>query len=261
MIEGFTIIEQNGNEKLLTLSAKQLIHRKRKTQFFIYQNLKELYLQNTQILFSPPHDTAQKEQQAIQVPSPSATEQPGKNFDTVQKEQQVIPFELIGKSFESFGSFKSSIDEVLSGEPDINLDILSRVIFDGLSMIIVLPDKKQFSIQADIAIVPTDFRHLVFTGNVRMESGTGQIIAASQAVWSCKDGGFFFPNGHILENRQDNDPAFYNVMLTGALTRRNPTLFVDYADPLETKEKEFQEDIAKGMPIYARLIFGLPLPP
>jgi hypothetical protein len=38
-------------------------------------------------------------------------------------------------------------------------------------------------------------------------------------------------------------------------------LFVDYADPLETKEKEFQEDIAKGMPIYARLIFGLPPPP
>lgn len=69
-----------------------------------------------------------------------------------------------------------------------------------------------------------------------MQSGTGQTIMAAQAVWSCQEGGFFVPTGHMVGDREVSDPAFYDIMPSGELSRRNQTVLVDYADPLETKE-------------------------
>jgi hypothetical protein len=227
------ITEQQGARTLFTLYADSIIHRKRRAKFFVYQNLKEIHLKNAKIDIYPESN-------------PSSTNR-----------KQALPFDLFKSSFESFGNTPASVQDYLAGNSDLNLDLLSRVLLDELSIDIHLPGSKRFSLCAERARINVDFENIVLEGEVRIVAADGMELRAPQAVWSRKLDGIYLPGRHVLQNRSRDERAFFAMTPEGGLARLAKTPDIDYADLLEEKEKIFYSNISEKMPAYSRVMFGM----
>jgi hypothetical protein len=124
-VNKISIVKKEDNRILFSLSADMIIHRKRISKLFVYQNLKEICMSGAMIDIYP------------------------YNMRSVNKHKNIaIPIDDIGSSFTSLGKPSTPIEEYLAGNADIDLDLLTRLLLEDLSINIHLPDNKKIVLAA-----------------------------------------------------------------------------------------------------------------
>ena len=171
-----------------------------------------------------------------------------------------IPVNDIGSSFTSLGKPSTPIEEYLAGNADIDLDLLTRLLLENLSINIHLPDNKKIVLAAKIGRINVDLENIVLEGPVKVIASDGKELYASEAVWSKKFNGIYLPGGYTLQNEQHRGKAFFAMNQKGELSRVFRIPEIKYADLIEEKEKVLYANLSKKMPAYARFMFGMGTP-
>lgn len=232
-----SIVKRQDNSILFSLSVNKIVHRKRISKLFVYQNLKEIYMSGVKI-DTYPDDNALK-----------APESKDKNI--------TLPVDDIGSSFTSLGKPSTPIEEYLAGNADINLDLLSRLLLEDLSINIHLANNKKIFLAAKSARINIDLENIVLEGAVKVVASDGKELYASEAVWSKKFNGIYLPNGYTLQNEQRKRKAFFVLNTKGEFLKVWKCPNIEYIDPLEERERVFYANLSKKMPTYLRFITGI----
>jgi len=231
--ENVSLIRKKDNKLFFVLTAEEIIHRKRFSRLFLYQNLKEVYISGAKIDIY---------------------------FNTLSSAGNNLLMDEIHDILRSLGKESTSIDEYFSGKvPDSDLDLLSRIFFENLSLNIYYPNRKKISFSALYAAVTPDLNNLVFSGTVQFTDSMRRKFVSSKLVWSKKHNGIYFPEGYTLHNSQQRNKSFYAVNKDGDFTRLWNIPAIDYADYLEVAENRLYAKLMKKLPPYAKLMLGLPL--
>lgn len=232
--EHVSVIRKRDNKPHFILTADEIIHRKRFSKLFLYQNLKEIYISGAKI--------------DIYLNNRASS---GNNL---------LPVDEMNDIFRSLGKQPTSLNDYYAGKvADSDLDLLSRIFFENLSLNIYYPNRKKISFSALYAAVTPDLNNLVFSGAVQFTDSMRRKFVSSKVVWSKKHNGIYFPEGYTLHNSQQRDESFYAVNKEGDFTRLWNTPAIDYADYLEVTESRLYAKLMKKLPPYAKMMLGLPL--
>jgi hypothetical protein len=231
--ENVSLTRKKNNKLFFALTAEEIIHRKRFSRLFLYQNLKEVYISGAKIDIY---------------------------FNTLSSAGNNLLMDEIHDILRSLGKESTSIDEYSSGKvSDSDLDLLSRIFFENLSLNIYYPAGKKISFTSLYAAVTSDFNNLVFSGTVNFTDTMQRKFAAPKVVWSTKYNGIYFPEGYTLHNSQYRNKSFYAVNKDGDFSRLWDIPAIDYADYLDIAENKLYAQVMKKMPPYAKMMLGLPL--
>lgn len=234
-VDKLTIVRREDGKKFFSLSADKVFKRKRISRFFVYQNLKEICISGVKIdIYSYNKNSLTKN-------------------NTV-----VIPVEEIGVSITSMGKPSTPIEEYLAGNSDIDLDLLSRLLLEKLTLNIHISPEKKISINAESAKINIDLQNIVFEGDIKVIDSNGIVMYADEGVWSIKHEGMYLPGGYISRNRHCQGKSFFSINRAGELAQSLKIPYMEYIDPFEEREKVFYAEISKKMPGYARFMFGMP---
>jgi hypothetical protein len=180
-----------------TASASLILHRQRKSQYFVYMNLRELYLEdlNVQLFYS--------------------TNQPVELFNDLRNAllDDIRTEEAHGQDFQRPEDIETSraIDETF----------LTRVYVQGMrELSLNFPDDMRFRIASRIALANLVDGTIRFSDDVSVEDANGIHLEARYAVWVKKLNGILFPDGYrsIDEHSERNYPAgFFTVSSQGDL--------------------------------------------
>jgi hypothetical protein len=232
--EHVSVIRKRDNKPHFVLTADEIIHRKRFSKLFLYQNLKEIYISGAKI--------------NIYLNNRASS---GNNL---------LPVDEINDIFRSLGKQPTSLDDYYAGKvADSDLDLLSRIYFENLALDIYYPAGKKISFTSLYAAVTSDFNNLVFSGTVNFTDTMQRKFAASKVVWSTKYNGIYFPEGYTLHNSQYRNKLFYAVNKDGDFSRLWDIPAIDYADYLDIAENKLYTQVMKKLPPYAKMMLGLPL--
>jgi len=233
-VEKISIVKRKDNRLFFSLSADKVLHRKRISKFFVYQNLKEIFLSGVQIDFYP------------------------YNMASLKNKNILIPLDDLGSSFTTLGKPSTPIEDYLAGNADIDLDLLSRILLENLSLSVFLSPDKKFSITAKEARINTDLENLALEGPITIADSDGKEMHASEAVWSKKFNGIYLPGWYILNNKQHKGKAFFAINTKGKFSKVLKTPDMECVDFIEEREKALYACLSKNMPPYLRLMFGIP---
>jgi hypothetical protein len=233
-VEKISIVKRKDNRLFFSFSADKVLHRKRISKFFVYQNLKEIFLSGVQIDFYR------------------------YNMSPLKNKNSLIPLDDIGSSFTTLGKPSTPMEDYLAGNADIDLDLLSRILLENLSLNVFLSPDKKFSITAKEARINTDLENLVLEGPVMVMDSCGKEVLTSKAVWSEKFNRLYLPDGYTLKSEEHKGSAFFAINSQGELSRVWKCPNIEYVDFIEEREKVLYSYLSKNMPPYLRLIFGLP---
>jgi hypothetical protein len=231
--ENVSLTRKKNNKLFFALTAEEIIHRKRFSRLFLYQNLKEVYISGAKIDIY---------------------------FNTLTSAGNNLLMDEMHDILRSLGKESTSIDEYSSGKvSDADLDLLSRIYFENLTLDIYYPAGKKISFTSLYATVSSDFHNLVFSGTVHFTDTMQREFIASKVVWSTKYNGIYFPEGYTLGNSQHRKALFYAVNRDGDFSRLWNVPAIDYADYLEVAESRLYAKLMKKLPPYAKMMLGLPL--
>jgi hypothetical protein len=233
-INNVSIERRENNRVLFILSAEKVIHRKRISKIFVYQNLKEIFMTGVRIDFYPYDKTPSNEYKNI-----------------------AIPVSDIADSFISLGKPLTSREDYLEGNSDVNLDLLTRIFLEDLSFNIHLPSGRMFYISTKVARINPDFENIVLGGPTSIVSPDGKNLHTLEVVWSKKYNGFYFPGGYTLQNKEYKKRTFFTLNAQGKFSEVSPIPEIDYTDIIEEKEKVFYTYLSKKMPPHLRLMLGM----
>jgi hypothetical protein len=232
--ENISISNIENGRTLFSIAADRVVHRKRVSRFFVYQNLKELCLTGARInIFQVKH--------ALQT-----------SHDSVS-----LPLGDIGGSFMSFGKPATSMESYLAGIPDADLDILSRVLFEDLSIAIDISVGRKISFRAGRARINLDFENIIFDGPLRIVDAAGTELTAQLGVWTNKHNGIYLPKGFVFKGDIYNGEGFYALNGKGEFFRGRRLPKVNYMDPLDDREDFINEYILGKVPLTLRVMLGL----
>jgi len=229
------LLEYDQDVLMTKVSAGEIIHRKRRSRMFEYQNLKELYFNHT-VFDIYLHKSFHSENNYL-IP-----------FDLLERCVHPVPGAGAVKPIESY----------LKETSDSDLDILSRIQFDRLTLNVHYPTGDSLEVTAEKASISGDFQSFVLVGDVRILFPHGEVLRAPQAVFSRGMDGILFPSGHFRQEKYDRDKTFYRLIADGRLVRLPQAPNIQYRDPLEAKEEELYGRILKKLPPYQRIMFGIP---
>ncbi len=232
-VDNISIVRYEDNRKLFSLSADKVIHRKRISKLFVYQNLKEIYMSGVKIDIYSGNSASNKKHIAI-------------------------PVDDIGRSFTSLGKPSTSMEEYLSGNLDIDLDLLTRTLIEDLSINVYISQNKKISFIAKGARINVDFENLILEGPVKIIASDGKELTSSLAVWSGKFNGIYLPEGYMMGDFYLKRKAFFTLTRKGEFSKISVIPKIRYNDVIEEKEKIFYARLFGKMPAYMRVMFGLP---
>jgi len=232
--EHVSIIRKKNNKPHFVLTADEIIHRKRFSKLFLYQNLKEIYISGAKI--------------DIYLNNMASS---GNNL---------LPVDEMNDIFRSLGKQPTSLNDYYAGKvADSDLDLLSRIFFENLSLNIYYSDRKKISLSSLYAAITPDLNNLVFSGTVQFTDSIQRKFISSKVVWSKKHNGIYFPEGYTLHNSQQRNKSFYTVNKDGDFTRLWDIPAIDYADYVEVAESRLYAKLMKKLPPYAKMMLGLPM--
>lgn len=235
-IENISIVRKENNKTFFSLTADEIVHRKRFSKHFHYQNLKEIHLSGVKL------DIYMN------------------NISSDTNENISIPLDDISNVFASLGKQPTSLNDYFEGKvQDRDLDLLSRIIFEKVSINIHYSDKKKVSVAAENAAVHFDSQNIVFTGSVKITDPLSRKLHASKAVWSKQFNGIYFPEGYVLQNDYYKNKSFYSMSKDGNLVMLLNIPRIDYRDRLEEAENTFYAKLLKKIPPYVKIMLGLPM--
>lgn len=227
-VDKISITERKNKNIVFSLSAERIVHRKRISRLFVYQNLKEIFMRGVKIDIYPDntHDNTHK-----------------------------VPLDVFS-SFRFFGKPSTSMEDYLAGNVDIDFDLLTRLLIKDLSLNIHYLYGQKISINAESAIINADFENIVFEGPVKIILSDGRNLYAYKAVWSKKFSGIYLPNGYTFQNGYHKGKAFFIINTKGKFYKISSVPDIKYTDLIEEKEKVLYAQISKKMPPYLKFIFG-----
>lgn len=231
------LLEYDYKDLIIKLSVEEIVHRKRRSGFFEYQNLKELNLKHAAFdiyLYSPVHSVNNH----------------GIPFDLLERCVHLLPGAGEAKPLESY----------LQETSDVDLDVLSRIQIDFFTLNIHYSTGASLEVAAEKAFLGGDFMSFVLEGNVKILTPNGEVVRAPQAVFSRRYEGILFPSGHCWKETCVRQKTFYRLKADGRLVRLPELPDVRYADPLAAKEEELYGKIFSKLPPYQRVMFGIPAP-
>lgn len=234
-LDKISVVKRENARVFFYIFADKVIHRKRISRLFVYQNLKEIYMSGVKIDFYLYDNTSKNNHESI-----------------------TIPVVDIGSSFTSFGNPSTPMKDYFTGNADINSDLLTRILFDGLSINIYLPNRKKISLTGKSARLSINFENIVFEGSAKIVASDGKELIASQAVWSKKFNGLYLPDGYKLRNHYTKKEAFFTIDREGRFSKVSQIPKIDYADSIEDKEKVFYASLSKKMSAYVKFMLGIP---
>jgi len=227
--------EYDKDALLIKISVEEIVHKKRRSRLFEYQNLKELYFSHA-VFDIYPHQTF-----------PAATHY-GIPFDLLERCVHAVPGAGAVKPLESY----------LQETSDSDVDILSRILFYRFSLNIHYPAGDSLEVTAEKASIAGNFQSFVLAGEVKIILPHGEVLRAPQAVFSRGMDGILFPSGHMRQETYEQRKTFYRIVADGRLLRLSPAPDVRYGDPLEAKEADLYGRVLKKLPPYQRIMFGIP---
>jgi hypothetical protein len=233
-VDKVSIVRRKDGKMLFSMSAKMIVHRKRISRLFIYHNLKEILISGVRIDFYPYNNGFEKNQKPI-----------------------ALPFIDIFNSVTSFGKPSTPTEDYIMGNVDDNFDLLSRLLFEDLSINIYLTNNKKISICTKFARINSDFKNIVLEGLVKVIDSDGNELHASDVVWSKKFNGIYLPGRYMLNNKQYKGKAFYAMDTKGKFSKVLKTPNIEYADFIKEREKILYAYLSKNMPPYLKFIFGM----
>lgn len=228
------LVEYDHEGLIIRLSVEEVIHRKRRSRLFEYQNLKELRFAHTLLDIYP--------------------RKPGNSSNNYG-----IPYDLLGRCFHFVpgSGTPKPIESYLKENSDIDLDVLSRIQFDDLVLNIHYPTGASLAVTAEKAYSGGDFQSFVLVGSVRIITPHGENVHAPLAVFSRKFDGILFPSGHFRQESYEGKKTFYRLNTEGSLLRLTQFPDIKYVDPLEVKEEELYDKIFRKLPPFQRIMFGI----
>ncbi len=225
MIDKLDITERKGDMTTVSLSADKIIHRKRASRFFVYQNLKEIFISGARIdIVMNNNDSA--------------------------NDNIAIPLNNIGDILKSLGKSQTPVEEYLRGTTDINLDLLTRILFRDIAVNVHLFDGGRISISADSARINFDSENIILEDHVHVADSANNKLLSSMAVWSKEFNGVYLPEGYRLQNEYRKEKAFFAVDGRGEFSKVNDLPDIKYADFIEEGEKVLYDKL----PAYVRLM-------
>jgi len=235
--ENISVVKKRNKKLFLSLTADRIAHRKRSSHFFYYQNLKEIYLSGVTIDVYLDAETGYKIAQ-----------------------DGFIPLIELNSILTSFGKPPTSPDEFTAGKiADSELDLLSRIIFENISITIHHSKNRKLSISAKKASVHFDLNNIVFEDSVRITGPFDRTLCSSKAVWSKRYKGLYFPKGYILQAKNYKKKAFYSLDNNGDLLPLADIPKIDYIDHLGEAEAAIYTKIVKKIPPHVKMMLGIPL--
>lgn len=226
--ENIAIAKKQNDKVLFSVTANRVIHRKRASRIFIYQNLKEVYLSGVAI-----------------------------DLYTYNKANMIM-FEDFGCILTTLGNRAITFDDYASGTvPDSELDILSRIILEDIIIKIHYPGGKTASVESPKATVNFITGNIVFNDRVKLTDATGRILCSKIAVWLKGYKSFYFPDGYSRGGVQYIRKAAYTLREDGRFSRPLRIPKIRYVDFIEKSEEEFYSKIFKKLPPYVRMMFGV----
>jgi hypothetical protein len=228
------LVEYDRDDLVIKITADSIIRRKRKSKLFEYQNLKELCVKN--IILN------------VYL-----------NKRNLPLNNSGFPFTILNKCMMSLSGTNTlkSMESYLQETTDIDLDILSRMLFEGVSLNINYPSGGLLAISAESATIGGDFRNLIMSGDVVITSRHGDTIRAPQAVLSHKFNGILFPSGHLRQKTYHKRQTFYRFASDGKIVKSHKTPKIRYTDLVEESEEKFYNKIFERVPAYVRFMFGM----
>jgi hypothetical protein len=231
-VDKISIVKRIGDKRLFSISADKVIHRKRISKLFVYQNLKEIYMTGVKIdVYS---------------------------YNKLSADRNVsLPVGDIGRSFTSLGKPPTPVEEYLEGNSDINLDMLSRLVLDNLIINIYLSPFRKISLNAKSASINPDLTNLILKENVLIYSSDGREFRTSQAIWNKKYNGVYFPEGYFSKDKKTEGKYFYNIAENGDFLKAPYVPDIEYIDFFEENEKALYTQLSKKMPVFLRFMTGM----
>jgi hypothetical protein len=246
-IKNISAVRRDGNKVIFSLTADTVIHRKRISKLFVYQNLKEIYMSDIglNIYFD---------------------QYPDNVFQLVYDSLKTLIF--LNKSEDS-----SVVDDTysrgISYEPhespehndwdgrDIDLDFLTRILFDNVTVVIYLPRNEKVSLSFTNARMNSDFENIVLEG-LKVISYRGQELCACQGVLTKRYIGIYLPEGYTLGNNYFKEKAFFAITSKGELVKNDRLPEIEYADKIEEYEEVLYSNLTKKIPKHVRIMLGFP---
>jgi len=223
---GISVVGDEVGKPRFSLVADSVRYQHRMTQngLFTYQNLTELHLSGVRAELYPPQP---------------ASEEAG-------------TIDLLG----ALSLWMGPIAETDGGPaktPEIESRVLSRTLFERISIRIHVGDRGVVAIEADRGRGTVDLEALLFHGRVVVVDTAGRTLRAPRAIWSDGPAGVYLPEGHELDGETARDDAFFAIDRRGELVGRDPIPEVAYRDRLVELEDRIFEP---GEDALIALIFG-----
>lgn len=230
-------LKQRGVDAESTISASLLVQRKRVTRFFIYHNMRELYLQNflvdavhartgTALFFAPLLEL---------VPVLTALEAEG-GQESLSGNSAETPLLAAADGSENGSS---------SASPS---DLLSRIVARPA---ILRVTKGACSLALSGARFRVEFKehYAVLEGNVTAVLSSGQQYKTQRLIMDAPKDGLFF---------EESKGLFRKYMMESGcrLKRTKELLSLQVTDALEEQEQKMLDQLGPKLPLHIRLLLG-----
>lgn len=233
--ENVSLVKKRNSNIFFTLTANKVTHRKRISKLFVYQNIKEIFISGAKMDIFIYNNSS-----------------PLTSNDNSPFIAEIISIPT------SFGKPPTSIEDYLNSKVrDSDLEILSRMIFEDISINIYLSENKRISITSINATINADLENIVFAGDVKITDSNNRYFCSSKAVWSQKYKGIYFPEGYVIKNREYKNKALYSINEQGEFLKGLSALTIQYLDLIEKNENEINAKLFKKLPPQVKLMLGL----
>ena len=235
---GVSLVRRDSDQrKLFSVEAERIIHRNRRARFFLYYNLKEIYISGLKIGFYPRQQPAQEKSQVLNA-----------------------SFENIGGRLLSTLGFPS-LSENHSEHQETNAAILTRVVIEKLSMTINYQEGSRVFLSSEMAFI--NLRGATFEEYFSLTSTDGKNLSAPTAIWLKDSESIYFPNGYSLQSNgisQEGTEAVFTLDRDGRLSQSDgqlpeQTSGLDQLDEAELVVENFF--LREAMP-YLSSLEGIP---
>lgn len=222
-----------GNNNQISLKADNIVYQKRNSDFFDYQNLKEIYIENAEIdIYN--------------------------DFPLNKQDKDLSYINKLIDSIDVFCSYQSPIKtNTRNKKSDAETELLSRIIFKNINLKFLYPNNKIISLQASNAEINYNIDNIVFNDHVIMKDYNGKEYNAKIAVFSERFKGFYFPEGFITKRYKTNKKQFYVINNFGHILHSHNIPEINYIDLLSKKERDLFIKIVNKLPPQLRLMLGL----
>ena len=236
-VKQISIKEYSEQGVLFFITAEKITHRNRKfMNLATYQNLKEIYILNFKLDAYAFNDTILLD-----------------GFTTAIQSLETQPFA------DEKDQVSIIEDQVSSNSSDKdNLSLFTQVLFEKITINMHHSANKKTSITAKTARINLGNENLVLEKDVQLISVDNSEILASQAVWSNKYNGIYFPKGYFFE-KQHMEKAFFKLNEEGELSKASKITTIAYTDLIAEKEQALYERSFKSMSPYMKAIMGMPI--